>query len=221
MLKESLITNAVANAHHNIQASAPGEPEGNKFPGDECPVTSSLQDAVKYDIIAYRRLREESQITINASSFGYGKGKTVSPYEAKSVTLNEVNRGCKQLNNHVQRNLDVKPLSDTQQAKLVQTFFSSFKNVLSNPQKDTIEQYVNETQGLGHIDDPTQMGLIVSRTMTEPVKHWIVNYCHSLPLQGHFWLSYRYNESFNGNELFLDISSLSMHRLHHLLRPDK
>ena len=218
MLKESLITNAVANAHHNIQASAPGEPEGNKFPGDECPVTSSLQDAVKYDIIAYRRLREESQITINASSFGYGKGKTVSPYEAKSVTLNEVNRGCKQLNNHVQRNLDVKPLSDTQQAKLVQTFFSSFKNVLSNPQKDTIEQYVNETQGLGHIDDPTQMSLIVSRTMTESVKHWIVNYCHSLPLQGHFWLSYRYNESFNGNELFLDISSLSMHRLHHLLR---
>jgi len=29
-----MVSKVVADAHENIQARAPGEPEGNKFPGD-------------------------------------------------------------------------------------------------------------------------------------------------------------------------------------------
>ena len=180
--------------------------------------TSIHHGQVQWFAAKMYRIQNEKSIIVAASSFNYGRAEKATPFEMKTQTLSEYNKDCTQFNENVPLSLGSEVLSPTAQASMVQKYFgSATRPTLKELSPTTLDQYIRDTSGLLQIDDQTQMRMIIQKTIHDDTFSLICQMCTNLPLQGEFWLSTRQAPFSDENELYLDISTLSMHRFQQLL----
>ena len=182
------------------------------------PVTGKEHGQLAWSMVKMRELQKEETILLPPSQINYGSAEKANPFDAKAQTLSEYNKNVQQLNGHVPFSLSADVKSATDQGKMVQKYFGGSTRVILNELSSvTVNQYILDTSGLLQIDDPIQMALILKRTIMTDTLSLIEQMCKNLPLQGNFWLSARQAPFSSENELYLDLTTLSMHRFQALL----